>query len=254
MSATIHALLPKVMADVGAVAKTKTNSQQGFKFRGIDDVMTALHPALAKHGVIVVPDVEERLEDVRTTAKGGALFVVKLKVRYTFYGPEGDSVSAVVWGEAMDSADKATNKALSAAMKYALLQTFCIPTEDADDGDGDNHQVAAPTAVKKQSGPAPRKRVDIEKPPALQQPDDDTDRARAAAAKAVAALELLPDEVKAALQSFYSVDSVDDLDAKKAWALSAALAHKDKAESFMQRAMEVKSAQASWSDVEGQGG
>ncbi len=38
----------------------------------------------------------------------------------------------------MDSGDKASNKALSIAMKYALLQVFCIPTEDAKDPDADS--------------------------------------------------------------------------------------------------------------------
>ena len=42
----------------------------------------------------------------------------------------------------MDSADKATNKAMSAAYKYAAIQAFCIPTEGDNDADATTHEVA----------------------------------------------------------------------------------------------------------------
>ena len=45
----------------------------------------------------------------------------------------------------MDSGDKATNKAMSAAYKYAALQTFCIPTEGDNDADATTHEVKAHT-------------------------------------------------------------------------------------------------------------
>ena len=47
------------------------------------------------------------------------------------------------YGEAMDSGDKATNKAMSAAYKYAAMQAFCIPTEGDNDADATTHEVAA---------------------------------------------------------------------------------------------------------------
>jgi hypothetical protein len=43
----------------------------------------------------------------------------------------------------MDSGDKATNKAMSAAFKYACMEVFCIPTEGNPDADQQTHDVAA---------------------------------------------------------------------------------------------------------------
>lgn len=140
----IYGAIVGVMQDVGAVGKDATNKQQGFKYRGIDAVMNALQPAMIKNKVFAVPEVisEERTE--RQTAKGGVLFCTRLKVKYTFFADDGSSVEALVIGEAMDSGDKATNKALSIAYKYACFQVFCIPTEEMQDPDAETHDGIQP--------------------------------------------------------------------------------------------------------------
>lgn len=135
----------KVIRDLAAVGigKNRRNEQQGFAFRGIDDVYNAVAPLLAKHGLCVVPNVLERTVTERTNTKGTVLFYTVVKVEYTFHAADDTStVRAVTFGEAMDSGDKSTNKAMSAAFKYALFQTFCIPTE-AEDPDATTHEVAA---------------------------------------------------------------------------------------------------------------
>jgi len=127
--------LQAVMREMKAVGKDSVNEQQRFRFRGIDAVMNAAHPLFAEHGVLMVPTVLERLAETRETKSGGSMNVVHLRIRYRFYGPAGDYLDSEVWAEAQDSADKATNKALAAGMKYALFQTLCIPTEDQPDAD-----------------------------------------------------------------------------------------------------------------------
>lgn len=138
----IYAAISGVMQDVGAVGKNDKNKDQGFMYRGIDAVMNALQPAMIKNKIFVVPTVlsEERTE--RTTARGGVLFYTRLRIKYTFYAEDGSSISAEVIGEAMDSGDKATNKAMSVAYKYACFQVFCIPTEEMHDPDAECHDVA----------------------------------------------------------------------------------------------------------------
>ena len=135
----------EVMADINAIGKDRRNQQQGFQFRGIDDVMNELHGSLAKCGVFVLPTV---LEETRTTGKtknGGDMFYTRLKINFGFYAEDGSHVDAVVIGEAMDTGDKASNKALSIGLKYAMLQVFCIPTEDEKDPDAVSPQPAAGT-------------------------------------------------------------------------------------------------------------
>ena len=129
------------MADIGAIGKNTKNTQQGFMFRGIDAVMNALQPAMLKNNIFVVPEVLEQTREERQTAKGGTLIYSILKMKFTFFADDGSNISAVVIGEGMDSGDKASNKAMSIAFKYACFQVFCIPTEEMKDPDAECHEV-----------------------------------------------------------------------------------------------------------------
>lgn len=136
----IYQAINEVMEACGAVGKDMNNRQQGYNYRGIDDVMNALNPALKKAKVFASPEVLESTREERHTAKGGLLIYSIAKVKYTFYAADGSSVSAIVIGEGMDSGDKSMNKAMSAAYKYALFQVFCIPTEEMVDSEVDSPQ------------------------------------------------------------------------------------------------------------------
>ena len=146
----IYALMGHVMAEVGAIGKDSTNQQQNFKYRSIDAVYNALNPLLAKRGIFMAPCVLSKTREERTNSKGTVLAFTCLRIQYTFYAPDGSSVSCVVEGEGMDSGDKSSNKAMAVAHKYALLQTFCIPTEEQKDPDAEVHEVKA--APKKAPG------------------------------------------------------------------------------------------------------
>ena len=139
----IYEAISATMADVGAIGKDTKNTQQGFMFRGIDAVMNALQPAMLKNHIFVVPEVLEQTREERTTQKGATLIYSILRMKYTFFAEDGSSVSAVVIGEGMDSGDKASNKAMSIAFKYACFQVFCIPTEEMKDPDAECHEVKA---------------------------------------------------------------------------------------------------------------
>ncbi|WP_332446820.1 ERF family protein [Sphaerochaeta sp.] len=139
--ADIYTSIACIMADIDAVGKTQKNQQQGFKFRGIDDIYNAVHPILAKHGVFTVPTVLSERSEERTTTRGGNLIYRILTMKYTFFASDGSSVDSVVIGEGMDSGDKAANKAMSVAHKYALLQALCIPTEEMADPDKESFEV-----------------------------------------------------------------------------------------------------------------
>lgn len=122
-----------IMKEVGAIAKKDKNTAQGFNFRGIDSVVNAVSPALQKHGVIVVPSVEDyEYSTIEIGKNRTAMGHVKVKVTYTFIGANGDSIKATVVGEAMDAGDKATAKAMSVAFRTALLQALSLPTDEPD--------------------------------------------------------------------------------------------------------------------------
>lgn len=140
----IHTAILGVMEDIGPIGKNQKNIQQNFMYRGVDGVMNALQPVLVKHRVYVVPEVLEKRREERQTVKGGNLLYSIVTMRYTFYAEDGSSVSATVIGEGMDSGDKATNKAMSVAFKYACFQVFCIPTEEMHDPDGETPAESRP--------------------------------------------------------------------------------------------------------------
>lgn len=140
------------------IAKSRKNESQGYKFRGIDDVYNALAPLMAKAGLVVLPAVLSREVVERRTRTDTALFYVTVRMQFTFISSlDGSQCPVVTCGEAMDSGDKATNKAMSAAFKYAAMQTFCIPTEGDNDADAQTHTVMAPDAKPKvEAKPAPQ--------------------------------------------------------------------------------------------------
>jgi hypothetical protein len=131
----IYAAMAAVMSDIGTVGKSGVNKEQHYKFRSIEDVMSAVRAGLTKHGVFYLPTVLNRIPETRQTGGGKPMNVVHLEIRYDFYAADGSSVSSVVWGEGADMADKATNKAMSQALKYNLVQAFSIAAEDMQDAD-----------------------------------------------------------------------------------------------------------------------
>ena len=134
------------MREIDAIGKNKKNQQQGFNYRGIDDVYNALNPLLAKHGVFTAPEAMSISRETLTNQKGTTLHFSIVTMKHKFYAEDGTSVDTIVVGEGMDSGDKATNKAMAIAHKYALFQIFCIPTVDMPDPDAESHVVAAKPA------------------------------------------------------------------------------------------------------------
>ena len=124
------------------ISKDQKNQHQRYFFRGIDDVYNALSPLLAEAQLCILPRVLSHKSEARTGSNGNVLFYVTVEMEFDFVSAEDGSTHTVrMVGEAMDSGDKGTNKAMSASFKYACLQTFCIPTEGDDDADASTHEV-----------------------------------------------------------------------------------------------------------------
>lgn len=147
-----------IAAVQGALAKTgisknhKNKQGEGYMFRGIDDVYAALSPLLAEHGLCVIPRVIERTCVERQSSRGNPLFYVTVHAEFDFVSAkDGSKHTAATFGEAMDSGDKATNKAMSAAYKYAAFMTFAIPTEGDNDADATTHDVMGAGSGSEQS-------------------------------------------------------------------------------------------------------
>ena len=142
----------KIAAVQGALArhgigKDRTNSTPGanYRFRGIDDVYNALSPLLAEHGLCILPRIiGHELRERGKTSKGNPIFAAIVDAEFDFVSSDDGSKHTIrTFGEAMDSSDKATNKAMSAAYKYAAFMAFAIPTEGDNDADGTTIELAS---------------------------------------------------------------------------------------------------------------
>ena len=146
----VYEAINKVQASLAkeGIGKNRKNQQQGYSFRGIDDVYNALAPMLAANGLCILPRMLSRTVEERINKNGTALFYVTVEAEFDLVSAEDGSKHTIrTYGEAMDSGDKATNKAMSAAYKYACMQSFAIPTEGDNDADATTHEVE--TAKKK---------------------------------------------------------------------------------------------------------
>ncbi len=154
---SIYERMIAIIEELPAIGKTQQNKEQGFMFRGHDQVMNALNPLLAKYGVFIVPNVIERVVSTRETKRGTAMYEVNLHVEFTFYGAAGDSFTASGWGEGTDMGDKATNKAMTGAFKYVVAQAFALATAETSDADATSPEetmrgATGPTHPSRQGG------------------------------------------------------------------------------------------------------
>lgn len=143
----VYQAINKVQSELAKVGigKDRRNTQgSGYNFRGIDDVYNVVSPLLAQHGLCILPRMLSRSCEERQSKSGGALFYVTVEAEFDLVCAEDGSKHTIkTFGEAMDSGDKATNKAMSAAYKYAAFQAFAIPTEGDNDADAHTHEVQA---------------------------------------------------------------------------------------------------------------
>ena len=135
----IYLAVAAIIQGINAIPKNKRNEAQKFNFRGIDDVFNAIHPLFASHGVILLQSVDSlrneisettiERQGIKETKRNFRSFVI---VTYSLVAPDGSSIVGKGAGEGSDHGDKATAKALTAACKSFLLQTFLIPTSEND--------------------------------------------------------------------------------------------------------------------------
>lgn len=157
MSAAQRDRAPRVYGGITAVTaelarigvpKSRTNAQEQYAYRGIDDLCIRLAPLLSKHRLCILPRVLERGSHERAGENNSLLVNVSVRVAFDIVSArDGSSHTIEAYGEALDAGDKATAKAMSAAFKQALLQAFCIPVEGAEDAEASTHRLAARSEV-----------------------------------------------------------------------------------------------------------
>lgn len=138
----VYKAICQVTGDLGKVGINKVRDGNGYKFRGIDDVYQAINPLLFSHGLCILPRMMSRTCVERTSSANKIIFVVTVEAEFDFVScVDGSKHTIRTYGEAMDSSDKATNKAMSAAYKYACFQTFAIPLFGEPDSEKESIEI-----------------------------------------------------------------------------------------------------------------
>ncbi len=163
---TIYQAMAKILADVDHIGKDRQADMGNagkYKFRGIDDIYNALHKSFAKYGVFIIPkiiyselDIQEKEKTYNGVTTKTYAQSAKITIEFTFAAADGSSVTATGFGYALDTSDKAATKAQSAALKYCLMQTFLIPTEESKDIENNHIEIAVPVANRKIDIPQPK--------------------------------------------------------------------------------------------------
>jgi hypothetical protein len=218
----------RALAEQG-VGKSRENQEQRFKFRGIDDILNALAAPMVNANLIVLPNVEERKEVVHEQQDGARIkrFTrVALNIRFQFVSSvDGSAINARIQSEASDHSDKATNKAISFAMKYAYISVFNIPVVGAEDGDFESpgNEADSRPPVGTSSAPAQQTTVPAEQPAAAASGK----KTKASSKKATAEKDdrlieflktlapALADRLAPVMQRAYGVKTVSDIPAAK---------------------------------------
>ena len=137
----IYKSILAIMSEIGPIEKTRSGDGIRYNFRGVEDVLCCFHPLLIKHNVFCAPKVIRESSETFLNKNGNTSFRVSLTIEHVFYADDGSSVSATTTGEGIDTSDKATNKAMSAAFKYAFFELFCVPTAQCEDSDYSNQTI-----------------------------------------------------------------------------------------------------------------
>jgi len=142
---TIHQRMALIMKACDGITKSKT-SEQGYKFRGVDDAYNYLHDLLVAEAVFTVPRVLTMEREERLSSRGKTMIFTIMKMEFDFVADDGSSITiGPMVGEAMDMGDKSANKCQSIAHKMALFQVFMVPTLlSADPAEGEQHELQSP--------------------------------------------------------------------------------------------------------------
>jgi hypothetical protein len=147
---SVYAAINAITAELAkaGIAKNHVNTAGDYRYRSIDDVLDRLAPLLAEKRLCVLPRVLERWVTERSDDARHVLIHVAVRMRFKLVSvDDGSSHSVDVYGEALDPSDKATAKAMSAAYKSAMVQTFCIPVMGGEDADRTSPKLATRTHI-----------------------------------------------------------------------------------------------------------
>lgn len=147
--ATVYEKIQQVMGSVNYLNKdgfVETGKGKGYKALTDEKVLGAVRPALVSAGLVILPvKMEQQRTDEQVKAYDGSTKtnrITDVSVTYRIINVEDpkDYVEIVSAGTGVDTQDKGIGKAMTYAKKYAILNSFLIPSgEDTDQISSDKY-------------------------------------------------------------------------------------------------------------------
>jgi hypothetical protein len=123
--------LAVVRRRIAYVQKRGHNPRFNYNYVTAADIVGAVGDILAELGVVVVPRLESIAHEAMRPSGGGTEHVTHVVMSYSFVDVDtAEEITVKTAGEGLDSGDKAPYKAMTGALKYALLQSFLLATGD----------------------------------------------------------------------------------------------------------------------------
>jgi hypothetical protein len=136
--------LVEVRRRLGYIQKRGHNERFSYSYVTAADIAGAVGDILAELGVVVIPSLENITYE-STAGRGETTRMARVVMAYTFADVDsGEEIVAKVAGQGLDVGDKAPYKAMTGALKYALLQSFLLATGDDPEDERVDARFTAP--------------------------------------------------------------------------------------------------------------
>lgn len=144
---SLHRKIAEIIAEVDHVEKDGYNSQHNYAFTSEAAFLRALRGAMSARNLTIFPSVEPGTLKTSSRTDGGKGSITECVVNYTITdGDSGEQIVTSVASQGFDMLDKGAFKAMTGALKYALRQTFMLPT--GDDPEGNDAPAGAASATR----------------------------------------------------------------------------------------------------------
>src|SRR6266849_3013187 len=128
---TLRQKMGEVRRRIGYIQKRGYNERHNYNYVAAADIAGTIGDILAELGVVVIPRLESITYEPPAPGRLDSVRVARVIMAYIFTDVNScEEITARVAGEGLDVGDKASYKAMTGALKYALLQSFLLATGD----------------------------------------------------------------------------------------------------------------------------
>jgi hypothetical protein len=134
-----------IQSEIESIEKSGYNDFQKYKYVKESDVLDAVRPLLVKHNVVLTMNTVEITNIVDMT---------QTKIAYTWYCVDtGENLTTHGYSQGCDKLDKGIYKAYTGGLKYFLMKSFLISSEDDPENEKQSNDQVIQKPLPSQGSP-----------------------------------------------------------------------------------------------------